>query len=697
MLDPSDPDCGSARSSVSLAWSQERAQRPWLWGVSGEQLQAAVADRVRQLQRLRRQTIKQRIDRNPPESSQEMTEPLRVILCATDPLDFWASFWAAMQVPSVLFLANPAWQHREWQQVMALAQPHGILGRSIVAPRPEEHLPETINPTVLQEWLPKALSTGSPNGGRDPQGRHNQAAGLWPDRSQQGQLQQEQAQTDRAWSDRSQPDQSQPNQLQQAQAQTDRSQPNRSQPDRSQPDQSQPSRSQPSRSPLQAGWILISTGGSSGQLRFVIHTLETLGAAVDGLRRSSLIPAPGHIHSFCTLPFHHVSGLMQGLRSWGTGGQLVTLPFKTLETALLQTPNQLAAYPLNQLPFCLSLVPTQLQRLLAAPAAPAWLAQFALIFLGGAPPWPTLLDRGRALGLPLAPTYGMTETAAMVTVLAPKDFLQGRSGAGPALPHVSLTVAPGAGQGPNSEPIGPLHIQTPALGLGDYSLQVSSSRADLPADLPATPQGLAQQLGYPPETGPPVTARDGTSTRDEANKEGIPTLHIWERDRFCPDDWGRVGTHGSLELLGRESSKIITGGENVFPAEVEAAIWASGVVTDVVVLGQPDSVWGERVVAVYVPQKGGLKSSDKDRPHSQFHSQFHSRSQTESKPDSPSQETDSVTEIEPTTIETHLRRWVRQHLAAYKCPKQWIQRDRLPRNAQGKLDRSQLQNWIRSS
>ncbi|MGA1283467.1 MAG: AMP-binding protein, partial [Prochlorothrix sp.] len=183
---------------------------------------------------------------------------------------------------------------------------------------------------------------------------------------------------------------------------------------------------------------MISTGGSSGQLRFVVHTLATLGAAVWGLQRSALIPPPGQIHSFCTLPFHHVSGLMQGLRSWGTGGQMITLPFRSLEQSLAQGGGTLAQWPIDRLPFCLSLVPTQLQRLLDLPGSAPWLAQFAVIFLGGAPPWPSLLDRARALGLPLAPTYGMTETAAMVTVLAPADFGRGRSGCGPALPHVRL-------------------------------------------------------------------------------------------------------------------------------------------------------------------------------------------------------------------------------------------------------------------
>jgi O-succinylbenzoic acid--CoA ligase len=59
---------------------------------------------------------------------------------------------------------------------------------------------------------------------------------------------------------------------------------------------------------------------------------------------------------------------------------------------------------------------------------------------------------------------------------------------------------------------------------------------------------------------------------------------------------------GYLYILGRAGHLIITGGEKVQPEEVEAAILATGLALDAIVVGIPDPDWGERVVALWVPQ-----------------------------------------------------------------------------------------------
>ena len=76
-----------------------------------------------------------------------------------------------------------------------------------------------------------------------------------------------------------------------------------------------------------ANWIMIPTGGSSGKVRFAIHTWETLIASVRGFTEHFLI---NHVNSFCVLPLYHVSGLMQFMRSFTTGGKLVILSLKEL-------------------------------------------------------------------------------------------------------------------------------------------------------------------------------------------------------------------------------------------------------------------------------------------------------------------------------------------------------------------------------
>ena len=321
------------------------------------------------------------------------------------------------------------------------------------------------------------------------------------------------------------------------------------------------------------GWIMIPTGGSSGKLKFAIHTWDTLAASVQGFRDYFALE---RVNAYCTLPLYHVSGLMQFLRSLHSGGQLILQPWRALAQTL----------PVDPEAYFLSLVPAQLQALLDQPAAVANLRRFQTILLGGAPAWGTLLGQGRSQRLPLAPTYGMTETASQVATLKPADFLAGHQGCGHPLPHAQVAVVDERGQ-PAAQ--GRLQISARSLYLGYYP------QATYPAHLLA-------------------------------------------------DDLGQFNGQG-LQILGRQSDKIISGGENIFPAEVEAAIRAANLVADVAVVGAADPQWGETPVALYVA-----------KPNT-------------SPPTS-------------TALASHLTR--------YKHPSRWIAVEHLPRSPQGKLDRQVL-------
>jgi o-succinylbenzoate---CoA ligase len=310
----------------------------------------------------------------------------------------------------------------------------------------------------------------------------------------------------------------------------------------------------------QAGQILIPTGGTSGQLKFAIHTAKTLAAATRGFQEFYEIEA---INSFCLLPLHHVSGLMQLWRSATTCGHL----------KLATSPS-----PVPSKQFFLSLVPTQLQRWL--PDSGDWLRSFRAVIIGGAPLPADLAIAARHQGIPLSPSYGSTETAAMVTALPPSEFLAGRLSSGLPLPHV--------------------HLQIGLEGL----ISIESS---------------ALMDGYWP---PSINARS------------------WG------DDLGAIDEFGHLQILGRHSQKIISGGEKVFPQEVEAAVRATGLVLDVCAIGWPDVDWGERVVALYVPK--------------------------------------GLVEIED------LRAAISGKLSKFKQPKDWLPVEVLPRNDRGKIDRQRL-------
>jgi O-succinylbenzoic acid--CoA ligase len=341
---------------------------------------------------------------------------------------------------------------------------------------------------------------------------------------------------------------------------------------------------------------MIPTGGSSGQVRFAVHTLETLTAAVEGLQ-AFFQTEP--INSCCVLPLYHVSGLMQFLRSFLSGGKLTVLPFKTIERSAV--PVCLSAETqFDPADFFLSLVPTQLQRLLTNSATVEWLKRFQVIFLGGAPAWPELLETARQQQLPIALTYGMTETAAQVVTLKPELFLRGSNGSGQVLPHAAIKICE-HGQPLARRQFGTVTIQSKSLSLGYFSIG--------------------------------------------AQVEQFLT------DEFLTDDLGYFDAEGILHIVGRNSQKIITGGENVFPAEVEAALRATGLVNDVCVVGMPDQTWGEVVTAVYVPVSSTVSSS---------------------------------------TLKSALT----PRLSSFKHPKQWVAVEQLPRNAQGKINIASLKQFL---
>ncbi|MDQ8209406.1 AMP-binding protein, partial [Coraliomargarita sp. SDUM461003] len=150
------------------------------------------------------------------------------------------------------------------------------------------------------------------------------------------------------------------------------------------------------------GSILIPTGGSTGGVKLAVHTWDSLCAACEGVQG---LLGGGPIDSCCVLPLYHVSGLMQLLRAYVTGGQI---RFDEDEVAGR----------------CLSYVPTQLQRALGSDARVQTLQTARAIFVGGAALPESLAQQARACQLPIIPVYGMTETAAMVAAVPVADFLQ---------------------------------------------------------------------------------------------------------------------------------------------------------------------------------------------------------------------------------------------------------------------------------
>ena len=190
-------------------------------------------------------------------------------------------------------------------------------------------------------------------------------------------------------------------------------------------------------SKLTSGWLCIPTGGSSGGMKFARHDECTLAAAVCGFCDHFDL---GRVNAVDVLPAHHVSGLMARVRCAATGGQHVMWDWKRLEAGDAPSLKVRSARPSTEGDWVISLVPTQLQRLLARPEMVAWLRCFDIIFIGGGPVWPELTETAGREELRLSLSYGMTETAAMVAALRPDEFLAGGRSCGEALPHVKATA-----------------------------------------------------------------------------------------------------------------------------------------------------------------------------------------------------------------------------------------------------------------
>lgn len=272
------------------------------------------------------------------------------------------------------------------------------------------------------------------------------------------------------------------------------------------------------------GWLMIPTGGSSGELKFARHDGNTIARAVLGFAQHFGLPT---VQAVGVLPLYHVSGFVAWMRCLLTGGRHVAAGWKRVEGG--DWPETGSG------DWVISLVPTQLDRLLRRPAAVERLRQFRVIFLGGAPAWPELLERAAEARLPLSLSYGMTETAAMVTALRPGEFLAGDRTVGAALPHARVELS-----------------EEGVVRIG----------------------GAMLFRGYYPEW-----------------------RH--ERKFFETADLGAFDARRRLTILGRRDAAIISGGEKVQSAEVEQVLRAATGAVELAVIGVPDAEWGERVVCVF--------------------------------------------------------------------------------------------------
>tara|TARA_B100000945_G_scaffold317102_1_gene319304 strand:- start:363 stop:1550 length:1188 start_codon:yes stop_codon:yes gene_type:complete len=187
--------------------------------------------------------------------------------------------------------------------------------------------------------------------------------------------------------------------------------------------------------------IILNSSGSSGKPRKCIHHLDNLN--LSAVTSGKWLEEQGFELQNClifnTLPLNHISGLMPIFRS-----QVWECDYINISPHLIKNTKELLLYTIKfkktKKHFITSLVPIQLKRLLAEEEGIKWLKIFDLIWIGGASISSDIAEKCRKEEVKLAPCYGSTETAAMVTSLKPEEFLMGFQNVGEILPDTNIRI-----------------------------------------------------------------------------------------------------------------------------------------------------------------------------------------------------------------------------------------------------------------
>lgn len=307
---------------------------------------------------------------------------------------------------------------------------------------------------------------------------------------------------------------------------------------------------------LDAPAAILFTSGTSGMPRAVVLTHgNLLWSAIASARNLGV--REGDVW-LCPMPPHHVGGLSVLTRSayYGT-------------TALLHErfdPDRVNEAIDKDGVTLVSLVPTMLTRLLATRRGRPFPPGLRAALIGGGPMPRETLEEAAALGLRALPTYGLTEAASQVTTLPLGEWPRGLDTAGRPLPFTRVEIRDDDGRrvAPGAE--GEILVRGPTV--------------------------MAGYLGDP-----------------EA------TLEALEGRWLHTGDVGAWDGQGRLRVLDRRVDRIVTGGENVSPLEVERAILSHPAVRGACVVALPSTEWGQEVAVAVEWKPGSSATLEELRAH----------------------------------------------------------------------------------
>ena len=347
---------------------------------------------------------------------------------------------------------------------------------------------------------------------------------------------------------------------------------------------------------LYAPQAIVFTSGTTGQPKGAVLTFANhFWSATASSYRLGLSPEDRWLSC---LPLYHVGGLAVVFRSCLYGTAIVLHERFDLDVFN-------ASLERDQITLT-SLVPTMLHRLLATRKGQSWPPSLRHILLGGAAATLELLAAARESDAPVATTYGLTEAASQVATLCPADVIRKPGSVGRPLMFTNVRI-------------------------------VDESGATLP----------------PGEKGEIVVT--GPTVMSSYYKNPAATAKTIRNGELFTGDIGYLDDEGDLWLVQRRNDIIISGGENIYPAEVEAVLRQHSAVAAACVVGLPDVEWGQQVAALV-----------ECHPHTQVSAE-------------------------------ELLAFSRQRLAGYKQPRRLAFINALPQTASGKVERRTVIEYLQQA
>ena len=389
--------------------------------------------------------------------------------------------------------------------------------------------------------------------------------------------------------------------------------------------------------------LILFTSGTAGAPKAACLQFSNLEASARAAAR--VLGGGARTRWLLCLPLFHIGGLSILVRAVVTGAAVVLhARFDAHQVSRALDDDGITA---------VSLVPTTLARVLEARGARRAPPTLRTVLLGGAACSPSLLARAHAAGFPVRASYGLTETASQIATAAPPV---------PPIPYDSEAPAVGTAAGADGVTADPADVAaavavtadavTAAAGSAGVAATTVTTTDDDAYSLHALPGSALRVVGSAGrvlgagETGE-IQVRGPTVFAGYWN-DAPATRAVFAGAWLRTGDLGALDARGRLRVAGRRDDLIITGGENVHPAQVEAALLAHALVAEAAVAARPDSDLGQRVAAWVVARAGAA-------------------------PNTP-------------TLRAHCR----ARLAGYAQPREIFWVDALPRNALGKVQRRLL-------